>query len=169
LKEKTVKYKVKEKANRLNEIIKTEIKEKAFKKRNNLSGKYSDDGGFDLFNTFSFLYSEPNLGPLVKLNLKSVNSNREGTESNLTLKRINGKNYKAHFWFAVFFITMTFIIAIYQTFVNGINKSLVILVLPIFGLIYLLVIELFASSTISNLIKRIEKIMTEEKIEYVKL
>ena len=169
MKEKTVEYKVKGGANRLNEIIRTEIKRKTFNKRNNISGEYSDDGGFDLSNTFSMLYTEPNLGPLVKLNLKSVNSNSDGTESKLILKRINGMTYNLHFWFAVFFITLTIVIAVYQTFSNGINKSLMIFVLPIFGLIYILLIELFANSTISNLIKRIEKIMAAEKIEFKKL
>mgnify|MGYP006959938214 FL=1 len=73
MKEKEVEYKIKGGANRLNEIIRTEIKRKTFSKRNNISGEYSDDGGFDLSNTFSMLYTEPNLVPLVKLSLKSVN------------------------------------------------------------------------------------------------
>ena len=169
MKEKTVEYRIKDGANRLNEIIRTEIKRKTFNKRNNISGEYSDDGGFDLSNTFSMLYTEPNLGPLVKLNLKSVNSNSDGTESKLILKRKNGMTYNLHFWFAVFFIALTIVIAVYQTISNGFNKSLMIFVLPIFGLIYILLIELFANSTISNLIKRVEKIMTAEKIEYKKL
>ena len=169
MKEKTVEYKVKGEANRLNEIIRTEIKRKAFNKRNNISGDYSDDGGFDLSNTFSMLFTEPNLGSLVKLNLKSVNSNKDGTESKLILKRKNGRTYSIHFWFAVFFIASTIVIAVYQTFSNGINESLMIFALPLFGLIYILLIELFANSTISNLIKRIEKIMKMEKIEYKKL
>ena len=169
MKEKTVEYRIKDGANRLNEIIRTEIKRKTFNKRNNISGEYSDDGGFDLSNTFSMLYTEPNLGPLVKLNLKSVNSNSDGTESKLILKRKNGMTYNLHFWFAVFFIALTIVIAVYQTIANGFNKSLMIFVLPIFGLIYILLIELFANSTISNLIKRVEKIMTAEKIEYKKL
>ena len=169
MKEKTVEYRIKDGANRLNEIIRTEIKRETFNKRNNISGEYSDDGGFDLSNTFSMLYTEPNLGPLVKLNLKSVNSNSDGTESKLILKRKNGMTYNLHFWFAVFFIALTIVIAVYQTISNGFNKSLMIFVLPIFGLIYILLIELFANSTISNLIKRIEKIMTAEKIEYKKL
>ena len=115
------------------------------------------------------LYTEPNLGPLVKLNLKSVNSNNDGTESKLILKRKNGMTYNIHFWFAIFFIILTIVIAIYQSFTNGVNKSLMIFVLPIFGLIYILLIELFANSTILSLTRRIEKIMTAEKIEYKKL
>ena len=169
MKEKSVEYKIKGGANRLNEIIRTEIKRKTFSKRNNISGDYSDDGGFDLSNTFSMLYTEPNLGPLVKLNLKSVNSNNDGTESKLILKRKNGMTYNIHFWFAIFFIILTIVIAIYQSFTNGVNKSLMIFVLPIFGLIYILLIELFANSTILSLTRRIEKIMTAEKIEYKKL
>ena len=169
MKEKTVEYKVKGGANRLNEIIRTEIKRNTFNKRNNISGEYSDDGGFDLTNTFSLLYTEPNLGPLVKLNLRSVNSNSDGTESKLILKRKNGMTYNVHFGFAIFFITLTIIIALYQTFSNGISESLMIFALPIFGVIYILLIELFANTTISNLTKRIEKIMKKEKIEFKKL
>ena len=115
------------------------------------------------------LYTEPNIGPLVKLNLKSVNSNSDGTESKLILKRKNGMTYNIHFWFAIFFIALTIAIAIYQTLSYGINEGLMTFVLPIFGLIYILLIELFANSTISNLIKQIEKIMVAEKIEYKKL
>ena len=168
LKEKTVEYKIKDGANRLNDIIRTEIKRKTLSKRNNISGEYSDDGGFDLSNTFSMLSIEPSLGPLVKLNLKSVNVNSDGTESKLVLKRVNGKTYNIHFWFAVFFIVLTVVIGIYQTISNGIIETS-IFVLPIFGMIYILLIELFAYSTISNLIKQIEKIMVAEKIEYKKL
>jgi hypothetical protein len=161
-----VEYRIKDGANRLNEIIRTEINRKTFNKKNNISGEYSDDGGFDLYNTISMLYKGPNLGPLVKLNLKAVNIDSDGTESKMILKRKNELTYHIHFGFAVFFITLTIIIAVYQTFSNGFNESLMIFVLPIFGLIYILLIELFAHSTISNLIKRIEKIMKAKNIEY---
>ena len=168
MKEKTVKYEIKEGAYRLNDIIGIEIKRKTFSKRNNISGKYSDDGGFDLSNTFSMLSTEPSLGPIVKLNLKLVNSKSDGTESKLILKRVNGKTFNIHIWFAIFFIVLTVVIGIYQTLSNGIIETS-IFVLPIFGLIYILLIEFFANSTISNLIKQIEKIMVAEKIEYKKL
>ena len=169
MKEKTVEYKVKGGANRLNEIIRTEIKRKIFKKQNKISGEYSDDGGFDLTNTFSLFYIYPELGPLVKLNLKSFNSNSDGTESKLILQRKNGMTYIIHFGFAIFFIALTIIVALYQTFSNGISESLMFFALPIFGTIYILLIELFANVTISSLTKRIEKIMKTEKIEYKKL
>ena len=153
----------------MNEIIRTEIKRKTFDKRNNISGEYSDNGGFDLTNTFSFLYTEPNLGPLVKLNLKSVNSSSDGTESKLTLKRVNGATFNVQFWFILFFIALTLIIAIYQILTEGFKENLGFLTMPIFGILYYLLIELIAEITISNLIKRIEKIMTKEKIKFKKL
>ncbi len=169
MKGKTVEYKVKDPANRLNEIIQIEIKRKTFSKRNNLSGEYSDKGGFDLYNTFTLLYTELNLGPFVKLNLNSVDSNNDGTESKLTLKRINGVTFNVQFWFILFFIALTLTISIYQFATNGFNDNFEFLLVPVFGILYFLIIELIAEITIANLIRRIEKIMRKEQIEYKKL
>lgn len=168
MKDKTVEYRISYGANRLNDIIRTEIKQKIIIKRNSISSEYSDNGGYNVFHRFSMLSTEPSLGPLVKLNLKSVNSKSNETESKLILKRVNGITYNIHFWFAVFFIVLAVIVGVYQTLSKGVIETS-IFVLPIFGLIYILIIELFANSTISNLIKQIEQIMKAERIEYKKL
>ena len=169
MKEKKVEYKVNDTANRLNEIIQAEIKRKTFNKRNNLSGKHSEKGGFDIYNTFSFVITEPNFGPFVKLNLRSTNSNSNGTESNLTLKRVNGTNFNFQFWFILSFIVITLIISVYQILEKGFNENYDFLIMPIIGIIYFLIIEFIAEMTIGNLIKRIEKILKTEQIEFKKL
>ena len=164
MKEKTVKYDISVRANQLNEKIQVELN-----KLNSISSQYSDDGGLDLFISNSFLYTTPNIGPLVKLNLISVNTKSDGTESKLILKRKNGITYSIHFWFVICFIALTIVIAVFQSFSKEFNENITAFILPISGLIYLLLIELFAKTTISNLVKRVEKIMTEQKIEYKKL
>lgn len=149
----------------MNEIIRKGIKHETFSKRYNILAEYSHDGGFDLFNSLSLISFEPNLGSLVKLNLKSVNSNSQATESVLILKRKNTLTYNIHFGFAIFFFCLTFVIAAYHNFLNEIN-SLQMFILPFFGIIYILLIEISAKSKISNLIKQVERIMEMEKIEY---
>lgn len=169
MKEETVEYRVKSTANRLNKLIGIEIKRKTFSKQNNISGEYSENGGFDLYNHASFIYFRPNHGPIVKLNLKSVNSNRDGTESKLTLKKLKGMTYKVHFWFAIFFVSLSLILTLYLIFTEENNEIFVALLLSIFGLVYLLIIEFIANKTVESLIKRVEKIMTDENTEYKKL
>lgn len=90
MKQKITKYKLDGTANKLIDIVSSEIKKNVFKKRFNLSGKNSNDGGLEIYNSVSLIIFKPNLGPLVKLKLTCVNSNYEGTESNLQLERVNG-------------------------------------------------------------------------------
>ena len=169
MKERILKYRVKAPANRLNTIIKTEIKRKMINKRYSISGKYSDEGGFDITSTFLCFESEFNTDSFVKLNLKSVNSNTEGTESLLILKSIQGYPYYMHFWFSIGIIIIPFLIVFYQLIFNGINESLALLIFPFFGFLYAFLIYFFAEDTTSVLANRIEWIMRIEHIEYFKL
>lgn len=166
MKEKIVEYRLKVGANRLNEIIQFEIKRKTFNKQKNTFGEYSGNDGLNISNRSSILYVEPYLGPFVQLNLKIVNINSKGTESKLILKRVNGATFNVHSWFSLFFITLTLIIAIYQIWTKGFKENLNFLVMPIFGFFYYVLIELIGGITFQNMIKRIEKIMTRERIKY---
>jgi hypothetical protein len=97
-----------------------------------------------------------------------VNTNKNGTESKLNLKRVNGATYKMQFWFIIFFISLSLIIASYQI-VIGNDIGFNMLMLPLFGLIYILIIELFAEFTIDSLKTKIEKILKTENLKYKKL
>ena len=169
MKKKLSEYKVYKPANELNEIFRTEINRNTFGKKYNLSGEYSDNGGIDLYNTISFAVFKPNLGPLVKLNFSCVNTNENGTESIIILKRLNGATYKTQLWFMLFFIILSLIIVGYQFWKKGIQENLDFLIMPIFGIVYVLTIELIAELTIGNLIKRVEKVLDKENIRNKKL
>ena len=158
----TKEYKINDSANRISEIIHSEIG------RNNIAGGFSDDGEIEIYGNLSFFAFTPNLGTLVKLNASAANTNENGTESKLILKRINGITYKMHFWFTIIFVGLTLIIAVYQLAVNGFSKVEFLIMLA-FGLIYLLIVELIAGLKISSLIKTVEKVMLTEKIKYKKL
>src|SRR5690606_22371753 len=134
-----------------------------FGKEFNLSGDYPDNGGINIYSTISFAVFKPNLGPLVKLNLNCVNTNQNGTQSKLTLKRVNGATYKVQFWFMMFFVALTLIIALYQIIIGN-DIGFEMLMLPLFGLIYILIIELFSEFTISSLNKKVEKMLNSEKL-----
>ena len=127
MKEKIVKYKLFETANKLNEIISSEIQKNVFKKRHNLSGKISYEGGIEIYNSVSFIVFKPNLGPIVKLNLTCVNSNTNGTESNLKAERVNGLTFYIQYWFSLLFTLIAVGIGIYQIFENGFEKIEIIL------------------------------------------
>jgi hypothetical protein len=168
LSKKLTEYIVHESADKFYKTVRTELNRKTFGKKFNLSGDYSDNGGIDIYNTISFAVFQPNLGPLVKLNLNCVNKNKNGTESKLNLKRVNGATYKMQFWFMIFFVSITLIIASYQIIIgNDIGFNM--LMLTLFGLIYILIIELFAEFTIESLKKKVEKILKTENLNYKKL
>ena len=168
MKEKIVKYKLFETANKLNEIVSSEIKKNVLKKRHNLSGEISYDGGIEIYNSVSLIMFKPNLGPLVSLNLNCVNSNADGTESNLKLERTNGLTFLTQYWFSLIFAVVTFGIGVYQMFINGIEKF-EFLFLPIFGIGYHCLIRLIANGTTESLISKVEKMLIKEKIKYKKL
>ena len=168
MKNKLTEYKIIESAENFYKTVRTELNRKTFGKKYNISGDYPDNGGIDVYKTISFAVFQPNLGPLVKLNLNCVNTNQNGTESKLTLKRVNGATYKAQFWFMLFFVSLTLIIASYQIIIGN-DIGFEMLMLPLFGLIYILIIELFSELTISSLNKKVEKMLNSEKLKYKKL
>ncbi|WP_047414091.1 hypothetical protein [Cellulophaga sp. Hel_I_12] len=155
-------YNLNNSANSIIEIINSEIG------RNNIAGGFSEDGGIEIYGNLSFFAFTPNLGPLVKLIANAVNTNENGTESKLTLKRINGITYKMQFWFGIFFVGLTLTIAVYQLAMNGFSK-VEFLIMPTFGLIYSLIIELIARFKISSLIKTVEKLILTDKMTHKKL
>ena len=69
---------------------------------------------------------------------RSVNNNQNETESKLTLKRVNGATYKMQFWFIIFFVVLTLIVASYQIIIGN-DIGFEMLMLPLFGLIYILI------------------------------
>lgn len=144
-------------------IIRTEINRKAFDKQFNLSGNYPNYDGVDIYNYFSLIHFQSSTGPLVKLNLKCINTKKDKTKSKLILKRINGLTYKLQFWFLLFFVSLTIVIAIYQI-LKGNDIGFEILVFPIFGIIYILVIELIAELTIHSLKRKVEKLLKAKKL-----
>ena len=119
MKKKIAEYEIIESAENFNKIVRTELNRKTFGKKYNLSGDYPDYGGIDISPTISFAVFKPNLGPLVKLNLNCANTNENGTESKLTLNRVNGATYKMQFWFMIFFVALTLIIASYQILIGN--------------------------------------------------
>jgi hypothetical protein len=72
------------------------------------------------------------------------------------------------FWFIIIFVSLILIIALYQIIIGN-DIGLELLMFSLFGLIYILVIELFAEFSISNLNKKVEKMLDSEKLKYRKL
>ena len=165
MKKKLAEYTIYKSADEFYKTVRTELNQKTFGKEFNLSGDYPDNGGINIYSTISFAVFKPNLGPLVKLNLNCVNTNQNGTQSKLTLKRVNGATYKVQFWFMMFFVALTLIIALYQIIIGN-DIGFEMLMLPLFGLIYILIIELFSEFTISSLNKKVEKMLNSEKLKY---
>jgi hypothetical protein len=61
------------------------------------------------------------------------------------------------------------IVASIQILRHGFSGNIVFSILPFFGLIYYLVVEVIANVTFKKSCKKIEKIMAEEGISYQKL
>lgn len=141
MKEKIVQYKLFEAANKLNNIVSSEIKKNVFEKRHNLTGEILNDGEIEIYNAVSLIMFRPNLGPLVKLNVYCTNSNADGSESILKLERVNGSTFLVQYYFPLIITFVTLGIGIYQILANGFEK-IEFLLFPIFGISYHFLIRL---------------------------
>ncbi len=155
--------------NKLNDIILDEIKRKTFSKKYNLSGEHSIYGGYDLNNHIPFGYSIPTTYPFIKLNLKFVGSFRGDIKNILRLKRVNSDSYDIHRAIAIVLATTMAIFASYQILKYGFMENVDYSIMPIFGIGYLLIVEIIARLSFKILYKKVEKIMDIEGISYSKL
>ncbi|SDY07739.1 hypothetical protein SAMN05444411_1204 [Lutibacter oricola] len=170
MKEKKIEYLIKDENNSLINSINEEIKTSIFQKRNNLSGEISDKGGLNIFKTFTFITDvQPNHNPIVKLNLKTVRYDNDLTNRKLILSKVKEGIFGNTFLIFIIFILLTLSIAIYQIIEYGFNEKMEFLTMPIAGGLFYIVYELISDFVISNLVKKVENIMTDLGIEYKKL
>lgn len=167
MKNRIFKYRLFENTEKFDKTITSEIYKSVFKKKFNLSGERVDNG-IEIHNSVSFMVFKPNLGPIIKLRVTYSNLNEIESESNLNLERVNGMTFYTQYWFSLCFAILTLGIACYQLIFNN-YKDIAIVMLPIFGIIYFLVINLIAENSVNSLKSRIEKILRAEKIKYKKL
>lgn len=165
---KVAEYRVFKSNEDLKRDIRVSLQDKDFRRRNNISYDYSDEVGIDISSTFSFATFRPNLGPLVKLNIHSVNKGNSEDESRLILKRVNGSTYKFHVYFPCILGLISLFIALYQI-VIGNNIGFKILLFPLFMIGYILFIELVAISKISSFKSKALKILEFKNIRYSKI
>jgi len=156
-----------ENTERFNKTITSEIYESVFKKKFNLSGERINNG-IEIHNSVSLMVFKPNLGPIIKLRITYSNLKEIESESNLNLERVNGMTFYTQYWFSLCFTILTLGIASYQLIFNN-YKEIGIVMLPIFGIIYFLAINLIAENSVNSLKSKIEKILKTEKIKYKKL
>jgi len=160
---KTDTYFVEEEMNKVYDLVLSEIK----KRKYNLDGGISENGGLDITPNLVFGNLDPNAGHMAKVNMSAVNVGAEPL-CKLDLKRINGLTYKIHTGGAIGFIILTlFIIGVYS-FTYSQEFQWEILLMPLFGLFYLLIVQGFVGMSISNTKERILKILTDKKIKYKK-
>lgn len=169
MKEKKIELKIKSKANRFDNLISQEIKSGMFGKNYNLAGEYSESGGIDLYSYISLISFRPNMGPLVKLNVKSLNIDENGFKTKLVMTVIKGFTYKMHKWTSLIISFIAISIAIYQMAKEGISNSFEFLIMPLAGILYYLFIDLIAEFSTDNLKNKVLKILKKERIEYQKL
>ena len=149
-------------------LIRSEFEKPILKKKYNLSGKISHEGGFDLHPFLVFANFQPNLGPVSGLNLTSVSISLDGKKSKITIKRINGLTYKFHIGFAIFMAIVIALILIFQFSSKDNDKNLNILFMLMFPILYAIIVESFADIVTYNLKKRIESIFKQNKVAFKK-
>jgi hypothetical protein len=145
------------------------IEKKIFEEEYNLSVSLSKSSGIEIYQYRSSVSLTPNFGPLVKLNMTCVNISEDALFSKLIVKRVSGQTYKAHFWLGLILTLLTLLIVIYKISRDGISESLEFLIMPMFFLLYLLIIE-FSSIRIKEKLRRgVERILSKEGIRFEKL
>ncbi|SHG48554.1 hypothetical protein [Flagellimonas flava] len=155
-------YIVEEDMNAVYDLVSSAIK----KRRYNLAGEISENGGLDITPNLVFWNMDPNAGHMTKVNLSAVNISTDQQLCKLELKRVNGLTYKIHTGGAIGFILLTFVIIGIYTFGNSDKFQWEILLMPLFGLFYLLVFQGITTKNISNTKTRILKILKDNKINY---
>jgi len=164
-----IEYRAFDKANNINAILKSVVKEKSFGNWLPISGNYSDDGGFEIYKSFTSTYSTPYLGPFIKAHTTVVNTNWAKTTSKIIIKRINGASYYTHFFICIIIIALIFI----KSLTNYINKSEFLEfewhITPLFCGIYMLLVELWAMSSFNTISNRIIELVNTDGIEVKKL
>lgn len=148
--------------NKVYDLVRSAIK----KKRHNLAGGISENGGIDLTPNLVFGSLDPNSDHMAKLNLSAVNISADKQLCKLELKRINGLTYKIHTGGAIGFIILTFSIIGIYFFTNSGKFQWEILLMPLFGFLYLFLIQGIVEISISNVKKRILQILSDNKISY---
>ena len=170
MKEKNIEYLIKDENNTLINSINKEIKTSIFQKRHNLSGEISDKGGINIFKTFTVITDiQPNHNPIIKLNLKTVHYDNDPNNRKLILSRVKEGIFGNAFLIFLIFTLLTLTIAIYQIIEYGFNEKMEFLTMPIIGTLFYVVFELISDFVIYNLVKKVENIMTDLRIEYQKL
>ncbi len=155
---------VEEDMNKVYDLVRSAIK----KKRYNLGGRISENGGLDITPNLVFGSLDPNSGHMAKVNLSAVNISSDKRLCKLELKRINGLIYKIHSGGAIGFIMLTLIIIGIYFFSKSGEFQGEILLIPLFGLFYFLVVRGLVGTSISNTKARILKILSDNKIRYKK-
>jgi hypothetical protein len=163
LKDKIEIYETEATPNEIFAIIRSEINNNITKKIKNLSGEPLDESSYNIFSTVSFVFFKPNLGPLVKLNMKAIYV--DDRISRIQFKRFNAI---AYYFQTIFFLIISLIglsIAIYKMTNESFNEGIEFLLLPTFGFIYILIVELIAASSTSSIRKRVISLLNNNKIE----
>jgi hypothetical protein len=159
-----VTYLVEEEMNTVYDVILSEIK----KSKYNLASGIAENGGLDITPNLVFGNLDPNAGHMGKVNMSAVNISSAEKQCKLVLKRINGLTYKIHTGGVIGFTILTLITVGVYTSTYSQEFQWEILLLPLFGLFYLLVFHVLMGITISNTKIRILKILTDNKISYKK-
>jgi hypothetical protein len=95
-----------------------------------------------------------------------VNIDKKELKSMVILKRVNGESYEIHRAIAIVLAVIMAIVSSYQILSNGFMDDMVFSILPIFGIVYYLIVEFVANLSYKDLCKKIEKIMNAEGIIY---
>lgn len=154
--------------NKVFEIVRGEMDKKLFSKKYNLSGRTAENGGLDLFPKIVFANFQPNVEPMAKVNLSAVNISAKENRCKLDFKRINGLTYKLHVGFTIGFSILVVLIAGLYASSDFQEFDYNILLFPLFGLFYFLLVEGFTYIVTTNTKKRVLKILSDKKVKYKK-
>ena len=157
-------YIVNSEMNKVYDLIRSAIN----KKRYNIIGGISENGGLDLTPNLVFGNLDPNSGNMARINLSAVNISSDKQLCRLELKRINGLTFKIHVGGAIGFVILSLIIIGMYSLSSSKEFQWEILFMPLFGLFYLLILQGLVSNSISNTKNKILKILSDNKINYEK-
>lgn len=164
-----VEYRVLNSANNINQILKSTLENNKISNWMSLSSKYSEYGGFDIFNSLYYNSSASFLGPFIIAHTTVGNINWSGTACKISIKRENGTTYYFHLGVGIVVIAIIFMIGVQEFIETGKLLDFHLHIIPLICLIYMLLVELLAMSAFRMLSKKIIRLVEKEGIEVSKI
>jgi hypothetical protein len=159
-----IEYRAIDTANNVNKILKSTLKTNPY--FHSLTSEYAEHGGFKIYKS---LTRNSYFGPFIKAHTTVTNINWTGTASKVKMQRVNGSSYHIQLGICIIIIGVIFMLGVKEYMDTGKLLVFDLHVVPLYCIIYILLLELRAITAFKKLSRNIIRLIENEGIEVTKL